>query len=125
MAVTKALAVVFLLAACDSPRRGPSGGDGDAPPSDDATTWVMPDAAPPPFDAGPPPMVTCHAQDDAGVQCALPPSVCLDDYYLIYYTGGTCVDNKCEYETHWLYCYAQCWKNLDPVTGDGCSPGFT
>ena len=120
--VVRSIAVLFVCVACNDPR---TRSIEDAPPPGSEEPYVIPDAAPPPFDAGPPPTVACHPNSDPATQCELPPSRCLDASYLIYYTGGTCVDHKCEYETHWLYCYAGCWMNIDPVTGDGCSPGFT
>jgi hypothetical protein len=118
-----------MVCACGDNARPRTGGDDDSSgdaASADAPVWISPDAAPPPFDAGPPPVVTCHpGPPDAAMQCELPASVCLDPYYLVYYTGGTCVDNKCQYETHWLYCYAGCWAQGTSGSGAGCSPGFT
>jgi hypothetical protein len=115
MAVTRTLAVLIALAACTS---GRSTGDAS---SGDAENITIPDAAPPPFDAAALPNMKCQPN----TQCGLPPSQCLDANYLIYYTGGACVDRQCEFEEHWLYCYGGCWKNVDPITGDGCSPSFT
>ena len=78
---------------------------------------VWPDAPPPPpptIDAGPAPHESCGH----GVSCALPASTCLDDYYLLYYTGGGCVDGACQLRTNTLYCPAHCFDG-------GCLGGFT
>ena len=123
MTVTKALVVLVLVSACDSPGRRAQ----DAAPIDVVGEPIPPppDAAPPPFDAAPLPEMACTDEPDAGMQCLLPKSTCLDQYYLTYYTGGTCTDSKCSFEEHWLYCYAGCWKNVSGDGNDGCSPGFT
>jgi hypothetical protein len=77
--------------------------------------YVVPDGPPPSVDAAPPPMPACMA--DAGT-CQLPPSTCLDDWYLVYYTGGDCVDGTCRFTTNLLYCPSTCMNG-------GCSGGFT
>src|SRR5689334_21946309 len=83
-----------------------------------ADAYVFPDSPPPPppsVDAGPPPMPPCAA--DAGT-CQFPPSSCLDAHYLVYYTGGACVDGTCQFTTNLMYCPYGC------VNG-GCQGGFT
>jgi hypothetical protein len=84
----------------------------DAAVGNDADAWVKPDAPPPSVDAGPPPVVACDSHGnptiDAGPQCPLPPSRCLDAIYLVYYTGGTCVDGICQFETQLMECDYQC-----------------
>ena len=109
----------MLAIACESGTRGA----GDAMPDDD--DWVRPDSPPPSVDAGPPPLVTCsepkgNPHVDAGVQCPLPASVCLDEIYLVYYTGGTCVDGVCQFETNLMGCDLQCVSYSDPSYGGGC-----
>ncbi len=84
----------------------------DATPDAIVDAFVPP---PPPFDAPPPPVVSCEA--DAGT-CQLPPSVCLDTQYLIYYTGGDCAAGTCSFVTNLLYCYGLCENG-------GCLGGFT
>lgn len=112
----------LVIAACDAPKRAIV--MEDAPPPD-VPPYVMPDAAPPPFDAAPLPEMACNAEPDAGPPCELPPSQCLDAWYLIYYTGGDCVDGTCQFETNWLYCYGGCQSFADPSGGAGCGGGFT
>ena len=110
--VRLALAALVLTAACD---HGTAQRDA-APRLSDA--YQFPDAAPPPppsVDAGPPPMPPCGA--DAGT-CQFPPSTCLDPHYLLYYTGGACVNGTCQFTTNLMYCPAGC------VNG-GCLGGFT
>jgi hypothetical protein len=108
--------LVLVLAACHAESR-PAG---DAPPGVPAVTADAPIEAfvppPPTHDAGPPPTVSCEV--NAPMQCDLPPSTCLDDYYLIYYTSGTCVDGSCTYVTNYMYCSSRCEQG-------GCSGGFT
>ena len=124
MTVTKPLVVLLVLAACDAPGRRPPDAAHDAPPGSDADAWVPPDAAPPPFDAAPLAEQACSSTLDAGMQCALPASKCLDPQYLIYYSGGACVNDRCEFETHWLYCYGYgCIESQ--AEGAYCDGGFT
>lgn len=106
-------AASLVVMACDSPQRvSPTDAPVDAP----TDAFVSPiDAPPPSSDAGPPPMVSCST---SAPTCELPPSTCLDPNYLIYYTGGTCVDDSCQYMTNLLYCPIGC------VNG-GCQGGFT
>jgi hypothetical protein len=121
MAVSRALAVIVLVAACDSPQRDERR---DAPPGIDMEAYVDPDAAPPPFDAALPPEMACNGNNTF---CAFPPSQCLggtDTNYLIYYTGGDCVNDKCAFEQHWLYCYSGCIETTQPA-GAYCAGGFT
>lgn len=104
-----------LLIACSPAGRAPK----DAPsPIDASVDAVALDAWPPPpsVDAGPPPTMTCDG--DAGVGCELPPSTCLDENYIAYYTGGTCNAGTCEYETNLMYCPTGCELG-------GCRGGFT
>jgi hypothetical protein len=107
--------VVWLLAlisACGDDKRPVQRGN-DAAPVDSA--WVPPDAAPPTVDAPPAPMPACAM--DAG-ECSLPPSACLDQWYLLYYTGGDCVDGTCHFTTNLMWCPDTCQNG-------GCLPGFT
>jgi len=125
MAVTKALLVMFfVLAACDVPGHRRADALLHDAPYPDGEPYVDPDAAPPPFDAAPPSELACHGKDIA-MTCALPPSQCLDANYLIYYTGGECVNQRCQFETHWLYCYSGCVLWGQPAQGGYCEGGFT
>jgi hypothetical protein len=70
----------------------------------------LPDAMFPPtrFDAGPAPLpgpqpvVACGGDagdaGDGGAECPLPESRCLDDYWLLSYTKGTCTGATCAYQ---------------------------
>ena len=112
--------VAVLVVGCNAPdKRRPDA----ASATRDSSEWIVPDAPPPSVDAGPPPVVSCKAHGnpnvDAGVQCELPPSECLDPSYLIYYTGAQCVDGTCEFTRELLYC-----GGLGCING-GCNPGFT
>ncbi len=123
MVVTRALGVFLLLAACspgsrDQKHEPPA----DGAPVEDAYVW--PDAAPPPFDAAPLPAMAC-APADPGPSCPLPPSSCLDEHYLIYYTNGSCVNDTCTFEEQWMYCSYRCEPFLEPPYGAGCLGGFT
>lgn len=111
--MVKLLAVAsLLLAACDATKRiEPK----DAPAEALVDLTDAPPPPPPSVDAGPPPMMSCST---AAPTCALPPSTCLDSRYLVYYTGGTCVSDMCQYMTNLLYCPSGC------VNG-GCQGGFT
>jgi hypothetical protein len=101
----------FLATACNPAKRVEPK---DAAP--DAFVELI-DAPPPPpsVDAGPPPMMSCTT---AAPTCELPPSTCLDDSYVVYYTDGTCVSDMCQYMTHLLYCPTGCRNG-------GCLGGFT
>src|SRR3954469_12644451 len=83
---------------CGEKRQRPTQGAVDAPLD---VVYVVPDAPPPSVDAAPPPMQACVM--DAGT-CPLPPSTCLDTWYLVYYTGGDCVDGMCQFTTNLMYC---------------------
>ena len=110
--------VVLLLAlvsACSDKEQPPVHHDIDAAPPID-TVWVQPDAPPPTVDAPPAPMPSCTM--DAG-DCELPPSTCLDQNYLLFYTGGNCVDGTCQFTSNLMYC-----GGAGCVNG-GCQGGFT
>ncbi len=125
MSVTKALGVVLMvLAACDPGSRDEPKHDELRSDGPHADAYVFPDAAPPPFDAAPLPEMACTPAD-AGMQCPLPPSRCLDSHYLIYYTNGSCVDDKCTFSEQWTFCSSGCMTYGDPQYGAGCSGGFT
>jgi hypothetical protein len=91
---------------------GWGGDDGyDASP-DWPSTWdgTTPQQEPDP-DGGPPAAIACGpdadagAENDSGVECPLPPSVCLDDQWARYYYGGTCGDaGVCEYQYYDMFC---------------------
>ncbi|MCW5807211.1 MAG: hypothetical protein KIT31_32945 [Deltaproteobacteria bacterium] len=106
------VAASLVVVACGSPRR--------VEPKDagvDALAEEV-DGPPPPrpsVDAGPPPMVVCSR---AAPVCELPPSTCLDGSYLVYYEGGECVGDECQYTTKLLYCASGCLNG-------GCEGGFT
>src|SRR5882672_10238161 len=104
--------LAFAVAGCVRGR--PAKSDAAVPDVEVIVDSYFPDAAPPPFDAAP--LRTMACGQDAGA-CMLPPSTCLDDRYLIYYTGGTCDHGTCQFTTNWLYCGAGC------VNG-GCQGGF-
>ena len=105
--------LLALISACSDKQRPPVEHTSDAAPVD--TVWVAPDAPPPSVDAPPAPMPACTM--DAGA-CELPPSTCLDQWYLLYYTGGDCVDGTCQFTTNLMYCPDTCQSG-------GCLPGFT
>jgi hypothetical protein len=106
--------LVAVLASCGDSHRPTTGPGHDAPPVD--TAYVPPPDAPPPtVDAPPAPAPACTM--DAG-DCQLPPSTCLDQWYLLYYTGGDCVDGTCQFTTNLMYCPETCQSG-------GCLPGFT
>lgn len=112
---------VVLLAACNDQSTShridapvPDAATADAAPPD-AAFVPRPDAPPPSMDAGPPPVQACGG--DAGA-CEVPPSTCLDENYLIYYTGGTCEEGTCQFTTNLMYCD-------EPCVYGGCFGGFT
>ncbi len=70
----------------------------------------------PPLGAGDPPVVACDAA--GGEVCELPRSVCADSDWIVYYTGGECVEDVCRFEKNFEFCWEGCWDG-------GCSPGFT
>jgi hypothetical protein len=80
-----------------------SSSNGDAfAPSFDATITPRVDADTTPIDAGSPPVVACT---DAGEMCASPPSDCLDDHTMRYFSGGTCNDaGTCDFTISTLHC---------------------
>jgi hypothetical protein len=90
---------------------GANGGDDydaswDWPSSYDAGPVQEPEPDP---DGGPPATIACGADasapDDSGVDCPLPPSVCLDDHWARYYYGGSCGDaGVCEFQSYDMYC---------------------
>jgi hypothetical protein len=104
---------IIVCGGCGDARR-PTPRTADAQPID--APWVAPDVAPPSVDAAPAPMPACVA--DAGL-CPLPPSTCLDSWYLVYYTGGDCTNGTCQFETHVMYCGG------DGCQNGGCLPAFT
>lgn len=75
-----------------------------------------------PLDAGPQPIVSCGAGSDAGIldgaACAPPPSHCVDQHTLAYYTGGRCMDGLCSWTTEFLTCPTACY-------GEGCRNNIT
>jgi hypothetical protein len=108
------VALAALVASCGrvetSPAGPGAGSDGGGATSDtgtsppvDAAGWVEPPwdalavdvATPIPPDGGPPPILACAT--DGGVACPLPPSVCVDDSWLRFYTGGECEAGTCVY----------------------------
>jgi len=103
----------MLLAACGDNKKAKLT---DASTSDGAE---VPDASPPPpptIDAGPAPSPACG--NDPQI-CATPPlSVCLDAFYLVYYTDGQCTQHRCHFTTNLLYCPYGCMNG-------GCFGGFT
>lgn len=110
----RAALLLPLIAACSQTRqRPPAGHPFDAAPD---IVYVVPDGPPPSTDAPLPPMPACVA--DAGT-CQLPPSACLDQYYLVYYTGGDCTDGTCHFTTNLMYC------GVYGCTNGGCNGGFT
>jgi hypothetical protein len=109
----RVVAALALIASCNDKPQPPIEHAADAAPVD--TVYVVPDAPPPSVDAPPAPMPTCTM--DAG-ECELPPSTCLDQWYLLYYTGGDCVDGTCQFTTNLMYCPDTCQSG-------GCLPGFT
>jgi hypothetical protein len=111
--------LTLLLVACKSTSQ-----QTDAPLRDSTSIdSLVVDAPPPPpsVDAGPPPTVACGSGSGSGSgsnACELPPSTCLDEHYLDYYTGGTCNAGTCEFTSNLLYCPIGC------ING-GCEGGFT
>ena len=91
---------------------GGSDATGSTPPVD-AAGWTEPpwDALavdvqePIPPDSGPPPTVACTSASDGGVPCPLPPSRCVDDHWLLFYSSGDCGDaGVCVYQTYEYQC---------------------
>jgi hypothetical protein len=76
------------------------------------------------FDAGPQPVVSCGPGSDAsadlldGASCAPPPSHCIDEHTLAYYTDERCGDGLCSWTTQILTCPTVC------VVG-GCQSNVT
>src|SRR5690349_18024974 len=106
-------AAALLASACDVPRRADRK---DAADADAAVVLVdAPPLPPPSVDAGPPPAMSCSV---AAPTCELPPSTCLDNNYLVYYNGSSCVNDVCEYMEFMLYCPNGC-------SNAGCFGGFT
>ena len=91
--------------ATDAGADGATGGPmatGAPAPGFDATVTPFADAATAPIDAGSPPIVPCT---DAGMTCAAPPSDCLDDQTMRYFSGGTCNDaGTCDYTIVTMKC---------------------
>lgn len=56
-----------------------------------------------------PPTVMCSLVDagDAAV-CSMPPSVCANDWWLVYYDHGQCVSGLCAWSKHFREC--NCYK---------------
>jgi hypothetical protein len=108
-----------VLAACDGSARRPAV---DAEAAADETGPDEPWPPPPSVDAGAVPEMSCNEHGnprDAGNRCELPPSECLDEYYLLYYTSADCVDGACVFQREILYCGG--WGCIS----GGCNPGFT
>ncbi len=78
----------------------------DAAPLPDAPidATPLPDASPP-LDAGALPPTPCGG--DAGM-CLLPPPVCADDHYVVYYTDGMCTAGECVWTSNLHYCPLGC-----------------
>jgi hypothetical protein len=111
----RAAVLVSLIGSCSETRHRPPAGHAFDAAID--SVYVVPDAPPPSVDAAPAPMPACKL--DAGTSCPLPPSTCLDQYYLIYYTGGDCTDGTCHFMTNLMYCGPY------GCTNGGCNGGFT
>jgi hypothetical protein len=113
--VRLAILGAWLAAACDSGGRQIADAfDGHVGIELDASTidaWLPP---PPSHDAGQPAATSCGG--DASTTCALPPSTCLDENYLLYYTDPVCDGGTCRYTTNLMYCVC---------VNDGCDGGFT
>jgi hypothetical protein len=77
-----------------------------------------------PVDAGPPPVVPCGTGVDASGDapgeppCEPPPSHCVDENTLAFYTDGQCVDGTCKWTTQVLTCAMGCF-------GLGCRRNVT
>lgn len=68
----------------------------------DGSVTPVTDASSTPIDAGAPPVVACT---DAGVMCASPPSDCLDDHTMRYFSGGICNDaGTCDFTITTMKC---------------------
>jgi hypothetical protein len=125
------VALAALLASCgrvDTPPTGAgAGSDGGAtsemstpPPADAAAgledALAVDVATPLPPDGGPPPVVACAGAGDGGVVCPLPPSACIDDHWLRFYTGGECEAGTCIYGTAEYQCPV---SPIQPDCADG------
>lgn len=110
--VAGALVLVMEMAACSQSDRAPSDGRSPDAPLDaarvDASSAT--DAAPP--SAPPPPVIACSKR----MPCELPASICVDEHYLVYYSGGACVNKVCELTANLMYCDI---CHTDPSTGQG------
>jgi hypothetical protein len=75
-----------------------------------------------PLDAGPQPIVPCGLGAAGGILdgaiCAPPPSHCVDENTLAYYTDGQCVDARCRWKVEFLMCPTGCFS-------DGCRQNIT
>jgi hypothetical protein len=84
----------------DGATGSPSAGDALAPFDGSIAPLVDSGVAQP--DAGPPPVVPCA---DAGMACPTPPSECLDEHTMRYFTGGTCNGaGTCDYTSFTMKC---------------------
>jgi len=73
-----------------------------ASPGFDGSLNPFADGSTAPIDAGSPPLVPCT---DAGMMCASPPSDCLDDHTMRYFSGGTCNDaGTCDFTITTMKC---------------------
>ena len=89
-------------AGADGATGGPSSGDALAPSFDGSITPPLVDADISQPDAGVPPVVACA---EGGIACPAPPSDCLDDHTMRYFSGGMCNDGgTCDYTIITMKC---------------------
>src|SRR5258706_9317951 len=87
------------LLACTTPEKSGASDDAGDASSEDA----RPLPNPPPIVT--PPTISCA---DAGMSCAMPPSVCADANWLAYFDDGECVDGQCRLITKYYFCDTGC-----------------
>lgn len=118
-----ALGAIFVLG-CSEPHSLPADGATEDATIDDAAACpfcfdagAFEAAAQVPPDALPPPAIACDEDaGEAGAECPLPPSICVDPQWMEYFDNGRCEDAGCAYDALLHDCVYGC------VDG-GCSPG--
>lgn len=89
----------------------PDAGDPSGP-------FPLADAGIPEDAASPPTDMPCDV--DASDPCPLPPSVCYDSQWLIFYTNPTCMEGVCHFDALAMSC-----GNAEECINGGCEYNFT